>query len=98
MERFENVAMPLAAATVAVPESVPPPGFVAMARVTFAEDPVTVFPNASWIVTWIDGAIATPAVALEGCTLKASLLAPAASMLNALEPAPVRPVELAFKV
>src|SRR5256885_2903663 len=45
MLRFENVATPAVAATVAVPASVPPPGFVAIATVTFAVKLVTVLPR-----------------------------------------------------
>src|SRR5262245_22629335 len=41
IERFENVATPLTAATVSVPLRVPLPGLVPMAIVTFAVDDVT---------------------------------------------------------
>src|SRR5512132_2853119 len=89
MDRLENVATPLVAATVVVPDSVPPPGLVPIATVMLAAEPVTVFPNASCTVTCTAGAIATPAVALLGCTVKASLDAAAGLMLNAEEVAPV---------
>src|SRR5205807_523573 len=51
MERFEKVATPELAATVAVPERVPPLGLVPMATVTLAEELVTVFPKLSCTVT-----------------------------------------------
>src|SRR3954471_21703918 len=89
MERLENVATPLTAATVVVPDSVPPPGLVPMATVMPAVEPVTVFPNASCTVTCTAGLTALPAVALVGCTVKATLLAAAGLMLNTDEVAPV---------
>jgi len=51
MERLEKVATPPDAATVVVPDSVPPPGLVPIATVMLAVEPVTVFPNASCTVT-----------------------------------------------
>src|SRR5438876_1112833 len=45
MDRLENVATPLTAATVVVPESVPPPGLVPIAAVMLAVELVTVLPN-----------------------------------------------------
>src|SRR5437762_1626013 len=98
MDRLENVATPLTADTVAVPDSVPPPGLVPMATVTLALEPVTVLPNASCTTTCTAGAIATPATALLGCTENASLEAAAGVMLNPVEVAPVRPAELATRV
>ena len=47
MLRFENVAMPLTAATVTVPASVPLPGLVPMASVMLVVALVTVFSCAS---------------------------------------------------
>ncbi|HEX2094434.1 MAG TPA: hypothetical protein VHG28_18665, partial [Longimicrobiaceae bacterium] len=73
-----NVATPLTAATAAVPASVPPEGLFPIVSVTLSVALVTVLPCASWITTWIAGVIAAPAVAFDGCTLKASLAAPAA--------------------
>src|SRR5262245_54656860 len=67
MERLENVATPLTADTVVVPDSVPPPGLVPMATVTLAVELVTVLLKASCTVTCTAGLIATPAVALVGC-------------------------------
>src|SRR6185369_15930159 len=72
MDRLENVATPLTAATVAVPESVPPPGLVPMATVTFAVELVTVLLNASCTATCTAGAIDAPAEALLGCTMNAT--------------------------
>src|SRR3954469_24021097 len=42
MERLEKVATPVTAATVVVPDSVPPPGLLPMATVTLAVELVTV--------------------------------------------------------
>lgn len=44
IDRLLNVATPATALTVAVPDSVPPPGFVPIATVTDAVEEVTVFP------------------------------------------------------
>src|SRR6185295_2587784 len=89
MDRLANVATPPTAVTVVVPDSVPLPGLVPIATVTLAVEPVTVLPNASCTVTCTAGATATPAVALVGCTVKATLVAAAGVMLNPLEVAPV---------
>src|SRR5438046_10143318 len=77
-----NVATPPAAATAAVPESVPPPGFAPMASVTVAVNAVAVFPCASSAVTWTAGVIGAPAVALVGCTENTRCVAAPAAMLN----------------
>src|SRR6185295_13004457 len=98
MDRLENVAKPLTADTVSVPDSVPLPGFVPMATVTLALELVTVFPNASCTATCTDGLIATPAVAFVGCTLKASLFAAAGLMVNPAEVAPVSAPDAAVRV
>ena len=47
MLRFENVAMPLTAATVTVPASVPLPGLDPMLSVTLVAAFSTVFPSLS---------------------------------------------------
>src|SRR5512140_588389 len=73
MERLENVATPATAATVVVPDNVPPPGLAPIATVTFAVELVTVFPNASCTATCTAGLMALPAVALVGCTMNATL-------------------------
>src|SRR5262245_11248149 len=98
MDRVENVATPPTAATVAVPDSVPPPGLAPIATVTLAVELVTVFPSVSCAVTCTAGLMALPAVALVGCTVKASREAPAGLMLNDDEVAPVRPPEAAVSV
>src|SRR2546427_685926 len=98
MERFAKVATPEAAATVAVPESVPPPGLAPMATVTLAEELVTVLAKASWTVTWTAGAIEAPAKALVGWAVKASFAAGAKVMLNPALVAEVSAPEVAFKV
>src|SRR6185295_12630142 len=98
MERLENVATPPDADTVVVPDSVPPPGLVPMARVMLAVEVVTVLLNASCTVTCTAGAIATPAMAFVGCAVNASLAAAAGLMLNAADVAPVSGADAAVKV
>src|SRR5512133_3538229 len=85
MDRLENVATPATAATVVVPDSVPPPGLVSMATVMFGVESVTVLPNASCTVTCTAGAMATPATASVGWVAKASFEAAAGLMVNAVE-------------
>src|ERR1043165_2779914 len=98
MDRLENVATPLTAATVVVPDSVPPPGLVPIATVMLAVELVTVFPNASWTAACTAGAIAPPAVTLPGCTVKATLEAAAGVMVKAAEVAPDSGAEAAVNV
>src|SRR3954454_6049410 len=98
MERLENVATPLTADTVVVPESAPPPGLVPMATVMPAVELVTVLLKASCTVTCTAGEMATPAVALVGCTVKASLDAAAGVMLKAAEVAEVSGADAAVSV
>src|SRR5205809_233227 len=98
MERFEKVATPATAATVRVPESVPPPGLVPIATVTGAVEVVTVLEKASCTVTCSEGAMDSPATAFEGWTVKASLAAAAGEMLKAIEVAPVSGAEAAVRV
>src|SRR3954462_13343841 len=98
MERVENVATPADAVTVVVPDSVPPPGLVPMATVMLAAELVTVLLNASCTVTWTDGAIATPATALVGWAVNATLEAAAGLMVNADEVAPVNPAAAPVRV
>ena len=59
---------------------------------------VTVLPFASCTVTWMAGAMLVAAVAFVGCTVKASLVAAPALMLNAALVALVRPAALAVSV
>jgi hypothetical protein len=67
--------MPLTAVTVVVPLKETLPGFAPNAKVTAVVALVTVFPLASSILTVIAGEIAAPAVAFDGSTAKASLVA-----------------------
>src|SRR3954462_1089100 len=98
MDRLENVATPLLAVTVVVPDSVPPPGLVPMATVMLAVELVTVFPNVSCTATWTGGEMLAPAVGLLGWTVKASFEAAAGLMLNPAEVAPVSPADAAVSV
>src|SRR3569832_1404990 len=98
MDRLENVATPATAATVVVPDSVPPPGLVPMATVTLAAELVTVLPNVSCTVTCTAGAPATPATAFVGWTVNASLEAAAGLTLNADELAPASGADAAGSV
>src|SRR3954470_1617666 len=69
MDRVVKVAMPLTAATDAVPDSVPPPGLVVIANVTVLVAPGTVAPPRSWIATRTPPAalMVAPAVVVVGC-------------------------------
>src|SRR5438874_1365041 len=98
MVRFANVATPLTAATVVVPARVPLPGLVPIATVTGLVAVVTVLPWASWTATRAAGVFAAPAAALLGCTVKTTLAAAPALMLNAPLVALVRPVADAVSV
>src|SRR3954468_13924268 len=98
MDRFEKVATPLTAATVAVPDSAPPPGLVPMATVMLAEELVTVLLNASCTVTCTAGESDAPAVVLVGWVVKASLEAAAGLMLKEAEVAPVSAPDAAVSV
>src|SRR5256885_1038610 len=98
MERLEKVATPLAAATVVVPDSVPPPGLAPIATVTLAEELGTVLPNASCTATCTAGEMAAPAMALVGCTVNASFEATSGLMLNAADVAPVSGADAAVSV
>src|SRR5437879_9736068 len=92
MLNVANVATPPLAATVAVPASVPPPGFVPIATVTFPVHPVAVLLLASSAVTCTAGVIAAPADVVLGSTENTSCVAVPAVMLNAVLvalPAPV---------
>src|SRR5438876_1210057 len=97
MLNVENVATPPLAATVAVPESVPPPALVPIATVTFPVNPVAVLLLASSAVTCTAGVIAAPADVVLGCTEKTSCVAVPAVILNAVLvalPAPVAVSEI----
>ena len=87
-----NVATPALAAMVVVPASVPLPGFVPIATVTFPVNPVAVLLLASRAVTCTAGVIVAPADVVLGSTEKTSCVAVPAVMLNAVlvvVPAPV---------
>src|SRR5207249_10198216 len=75
MLTFANVATPLTAATVVVPERVPLAGLVPIASVMLVVAVVTVLPCASWTATCTAGVFAAPATALLGCPMKASFAA-----------------------
>src|SRR5881628_3815682 len=98
MLRLENVATPLAAASVVVPDSVPLLGFVPIATVTPAVKVGSVLSNASCAVTWTPGVIAAPAVVVLGCTVNISCVAAPGVMLNGVLVAPPSPVALAVSV
>src|SRR2546430_1927066 len=98
MESVEKLATPLTAAAVVGPDKVPPPGLVPMARVMLAVELVTVLLKASCTVACTAGAMAMPAVALVGWTVKESLLAAAGLMLKAAEMAPVSAPDAAVRV
>jgi hypothetical protein len=75
-----NVATPLTALMIVVPDSVPLPGLVPMATVIEAVEEVTVFPPASCTTTVTTGDMSTPAAALLGCWPKTNWVAgPAAT-------------------
>src|SRR5512132_1554571 len=98
MERLEKLATPLTAATVAVPDSVPPPGLVPMATVMLAVELVTVLLNGSCTVTCTAGAMDAPASAFVGWTVNATLEGAAWLMLNADEVAPASTPDAAVSV
>src|SRR5512135_1976891 len=82
MLRLLNVATPADAATVGVPESVPPAGFVPIVIVTLLLNVVTTFAAASCTCTWMAGAIAAPAVAVFGWTVNTANAGGPGTMLN----------------
>src|SRR5205809_2782219 len=69
---------------VAVPASVPLPGFVPFACATFSLSPVAVLLLASSAVTCTAGVIAVPADVVLGCTENTSCVAVPAVILNAV--------------
>src|SRR5512140_959004 len=98
MDRLENVATPLTADMVVVPDSVPPPGLVPMATVMLAVEAVTVFPNTSCTATCNAGLIVAPALALVGCWTNATLEGTSGLMGNAADVAPVSDAAVAVSV
>jgi hypothetical protein len=90
MDRLPNVATPLTATTLSVPESVPPPGFVPIATVTSALPP-TKLPLASWSRTVTGGEIEEPAAELDGGVPNARFVASPGLMLKDELVPPVSP-------
>src|ERR1041385_4011650 len=90
MLKFPNVATPFTAATVVVPDNVPPPGLAPSATVTVPVNPVAGFPCASRAVTCTAGVIGAPAGVVDGCTVNTSWLAAPGVMSNPVDVAPVR--------
>ena len=89
MLKSENVAMPLAAATLSVPERVPPPALFPNAIVTLSVAVVTSLSNASRTVTTTAGVIELPATVFIGCVVIASFAGEAGLMVNVELVAPV---------
>src|SRR5258705_12572322 len=82
MLRPGNATTPAFAATVVVPASVQPAGFVAIATVTLPLKPVAVLPKASRAVICTAGVIAAPVVVVPGCAVNSSRAAGPAAMAN----------------
>src|SRR2546426_170231 len=82
MLRPAKVTTPLAAATVVVPDRVPPLGFVAIATVAWPRKPVTVLRRASWPGPRRAGVRALPADVPLGCTVNTGGLGGAGVPLN----------------
>src|SRR2546427_232053 len=97
MLKSAKVATPATAATVVVPDRLPPPGLFAIATVTLALKPVAVLPKASRAITSTWGVILAPAVAVLGCTLNSSSVAGPANTRNAAL-VDARPVAVAVTV
>src|SRR6266480_1420863 len=103
MLNVENIATPFTAATLLVPDSVPPPGFAPSATVIVPVKPVTTLPEASRAATRTV-AIVWPAWVDVGCVVNARFVAGGggggggAVMLNAALVVPVNPVALATSV
>ena len=98
MLKLAKLATPLTAATVVVPASVPPPGLLPNATVTFPVKPVAVFPWPSSTVTCTAGVMVAPAVVLVGCTVNTNWLAAPTVTLKELLVAPVGPAAAAVSV
>ena len=98
IDRSVKVATPLTAAFGLVPDKVPVPGSVWIARVIEVVAVVTVLPAASWTATsgWVDQTV--PIAPPPGCWRNPSLDATPKVMLNAVLVAPVRPAADAVSV
>ena len=75
IERSENVATPFTALSGVVPESVPEPGLLAMARAIDAEEVVTTRPEESSTLTTTEGVKGAPVTVFEGWAVKISCVA-----------------------
>ena len=72
MLRLGKVAVPFTALSVAVPDRVPPPGFVPMATVMEFVAVVTTVPWASSTLTWTDGVMVAPTAVFVGWVVNPS--------------------------
>src|SRR5882672_10833886 len=95
MLSVENVATPFTAATVAVPDRVPPAGLVPIATVTLPVNPRATFPTPSSAVTRTAGVIVAPAVVLLGWTVNTRCVAVTVVTLNNGLFTATRPVDVA---
>src|SRR2546427_10686863 len=98
MPSEEKVATPPIAASVVVPDSVPPAGFVPIATVTLLWKPVAVLPSASRAVTRTAGAMGPFAAAVLGCTVNTRWVAGPDVMGKAALGASDRPGAMAASV
>src|SRR5262245_13590283 len=97
MLSVEKVATPATAATVVVPDSVPPPGFTPIASATSPAKPEAVLPSESNVVTWIGESVA-PAVVVMGCAVNTSWFTAPAATSKELLIASASPVAFAVRV
>src|SRR5439155_17735400 len=100
MERSEKVATPATAATVLVPDRVPPPGFApaGIVSVMLPVNWVAVFPSPSRAVTCTGGVMMAPCGVLPGGTVNARAVAAPGMMSNAVLVAPLAPAAAAVRV
>jgi len=87
-----KVASPLTAATVNVPDSVPPPGLPLIASVILSDAVVRKLPKASWTWTLMAGEVATVETALVGSTAKTTCVAVPAAMSKSADTAVLNPI------
>src|SRR5512142_280873 len=98
MLRLLNVATPATAATLVVPESVPPPGFAAIAIVTVLVNVVTVLPTESRAATCTAGERIVAAVVVTGWDVNTRAMTGPGLIVNVLLVAPASPLEAAVRV